>query len=100
LDALPSPAPLPRSPRPGDLVHWKDGRHALALGWAEAYGPGPFVVVRVVDKSHLGIPACVVLRTRLGEREINEFWLTPFGATGARDEGPGAWDGYGADLDA
>jgi hypothetical protein len=58
------------------------------------------VVLRVVDKTHLGIPACVVLRTRLGEREINQVWLTPFGATRAREEDHGAWDGYGADLDA
>jgi hypothetical protein len=57
-------------------------------------------VLRVVDKSHLGIPACAVLRTRLGVREINEVWLTPFGLTGAGEGGDGAWDGYCADLDA
>ncbi len=96
MDAAPSnPDPAHRQARPGDLVHWKDSRHARALGWADAYGAGPFVVLRVVDKSHLGIPACVVLHTKLGEREINEFWLTPFGAIG-----PGPWEGYGVDLDA
>jgi hypothetical protein len=100
VDAVRIPTPPPRLHRPGDLVHWKDGRHARALGWADALGPGPFVVLRVVDKAHLGIPACVVLRTRLGEREINEVWLTRFGPTGAREEDRGAWDGYGADLDA
>ncbi len=91
-------AAVPRSLRPGDLVHWKDHRHAHILGWADAYGPGPFVVVRLVDKSHLGIPACAVLRTKLGEREINEVWLTPFEEAG-RDERPEVWDGYSADLD-
>jgi hypothetical protein len=100
LDAAPITDPQPRSPRSGDLVHWKDGRHARALGWADAYGPGPFVVLRIVDKGHLGIPACAVLRTKLGEREINQVWLTPFGVTDASDEVHGAWDGYGADLDA
>ena len=100
MDAGTNPTPTPRPPRAGDLVRWKDGRHARALGWADSYGPGPFVVLRVVDKTHLGIPACVVLRTRLGEREINQVWLTPFGATRAREEDHGAWDGYGADLDA
>jgi hypothetical protein len=100
VDPASIPAPTHRPPRPGDLVHWKDSRHARALGWADAYGPGPFVVLRVVDKNHLGIPACAVLRTRLGEREINVFWLTPFGVSAAREEDDGAWDGYGADLDA
>src|SRR4051812_22327300 len=33
---------------PGAKAHWKDPRHARALGWADAYGPGPFEVVGVV----------------------------------------------------
>jgi hypothetical protein len=64
-------------PRPGMRVGWRDPRHAHALGWLEAYGPGPFEVVRVVDKADQGIPAAVLLRTHLGEREINAVWLAP-----------------------
>ena len=35
----------------------------------------PGQVVGIVDKGHLGIPAAVVVRTDLGEREINVVWL-------------------------
>jgi hypothetical protein len=77
-------------PGPGQLVHWRNRRHAEALGWVTAYGAGPFVVVRVVDKSHLGIPACVVLKTNLGEREINEVWLTSSGGPAEIEELAGA----------
>jgi hypothetical protein len=62
-------------PRPGQRVRWRDPHHAWALGWAYAYGPGPFEVVRIVDKGTYGLPAGVVLKTLLGEREINEVWL-------------------------
>jgi hypothetical protein len=62
-------------PCPGQKVCWRDRQHALAIGWLAAYGPGPFEVVRVVDKSHLDIPPAVVVRTNLGEREINLVWL-------------------------
>jgi hypothetical protein len=73
-------------PRPGQQVRWRQPEHAHALGWQDAYGPGPFEVVRVVDKADLGIPAGVVVKTDLGEREINEVWLAP-------EDGPG-WQGY------
>jgi hypothetical protein len=38
------------------------------------YGPGPFEIVRIVDKAELGISLGVV-RTKLGDRDINEVWL-------------------------
>ncbi len=66
-------------PRPGQLVRWRDVRHARALGWLDALGPGPFEVVRVVDHAGLGLPPGVVLKTRFGEREINTVWLAPAG---------------------
>jgi hypothetical protein len=69
------PAPMPRTPQPGQKVQWRDLRHAQALGWADALGLGPFEVVQVVDKSHQGLPRGVILQTRLGPREINEVWL-------------------------
>jgi hypothetical protein len=43
----------------------------------------------MVDKSGQGLPAALVLKTDLGEREVNTVWLAPEG-------GPG-WRGY--DLD-
>jgi hypothetical protein len=68
-------SPLPQLPRPGQTVRWRDPRHARALGWEEAYGPGPFEVVGATDNSHLGIPRGVILKTDLGQREVNEVWL-------------------------
>ena len=85
------PAPTPPLPPLGPKVRWRDPRHARALCWEEAYGPGPFEVVRVVDKSRQGIPPAVVVKTRLGEREINEVWLAP-----ADEPGPG--EGYSPDV--
>jgi hypothetical protein len=38
------------------------------------FGPGPFEVVRLVDRGEGGA-ANIVLCTRLGEREIPEVWL-------------------------
>jgi hypothetical protein len=67
------------------VVHWRDVRHARALGRADAYGPAPSIAIRVVDRS---------------ESEINVAWLKPFGATATRTGGAGAWDGRVADLDA
>ena len=69
------PASTPPLPTPAHKVRWRDPRHARALGWEDAYGPGPFEVVRVVDKGRYGLPAGVILKTQLGEREINEVWL-------------------------
>jgi hypothetical protein len=78
------PLPMPELPCPGQKVRWRDGRHARAIGWLEAYGPGPFEVVGVVDKSHLDIPTAVVVRTALGDREINEVWLAAEDRQGPR----------------
>jgi hypothetical protein len=78
-------------PPPAHKVRWRDPRHARALGWEDAYGPGPFEVVRVVDQSPQGIPPAVVVKTRLGEKEINQVWLT------AVDE-PGPSEGYSPDV--
>ena len=75
MDTALLPGPMPTLPRPGQRVRWRDPRHARALSWADSYGPGPFEVVGVRDRSGQGLPAGVVLKTRLGEREINEVWL-------------------------
>jgi hypothetical protein len=85
------PAPTPPLPPPAPKVRWRDPRHARALCWEDAYGPGPFEVVRVVDKSPQGIPPAVVVKTRLGDREINEVWLTA-----ANEPEPG--QGYSLDV--
>jgi CheY-like chemotaxis protein len=75
MEPASSPNPLPELPRPGQWARWRQPWHAHAIGWADAYGPGPFEVVGVVDKSGQGIPAAVVLKTDLGDREVNTVWL-------------------------
>jgi hypothetical protein len=82
-----SPLPVTDPPRPGQKVRWRDPRHARAIGWLDAHGPGPFEVVGLVDKSHQGLPPAVVVRTGLGEREINAVWLAAEGGEAAR-QGP------------
>src|SRR5271166_3818649 len=67
--------PMPELPRPGQKVHWRDPQDARTSGWEDIFGPGPFEVVRTVDKSHQDLLAGIVLRTELGECEINEIWL-------------------------
>jgi len=69
------PAPMPRLPHPGQRVRWRHPEQLRWLGWEEAYGHGPFEVVGLVDHAALDIPSGVVLKTRRGEREINEVWL-------------------------
>ena len=85
------PPPMPELPRPGQQVRWRQPRHANAIGWLDAYGPGPFEVVGVVDKSEQALPAGVIVKTDLGEREINTVWL-------AAVNDPG-WQGDDALLD-
>ena len=62
---------------PGQFVRWKDPQRALRDGLVDALGPGPFEVVAVVDRGGPGLPRGLVLKTQLGEEEVNEFWLTP-----------------------
>jgi hypothetical protein len=67
---------MPQLPRPGEKVRWRNRRRARACGWEDLFGPGPFEVVGLVDRSDRGLAANVVLRTQMGEREIPEVWLT------------------------
>jgi hypothetical protein len=89
---------MPQLPQPGQLVCWRNLRHAHALGWADAYGPGPFVAVGTVDKSHQDIPAAVVLRTRLGEKEVNQVWLALATGRDADAEPYGRLEGYSPEV--
>jgi hypothetical protein len=66
---------MPKLPLSGQQVRWRDPRHARVWGWIDVYGPGPFEVVRTVGKTAHGLTAGVVVRTQLGECEINEVWL-------------------------
>jgi hypothetical protein len=50
--------------QPGDWVGWLNFQQAKSRGWLEAFGPGPFPVVRVEGQK-------VVLMTRAGEQEIS-----------------------------
>ena len=68
---------LPQWLQPGQYVRWRDPCQAHAIGWDDLFGPGPFEVVRLLDKRPLDIPAAVILMTRRGEWEINAVWLAP-----------------------
>jgi hypothetical protein len=67
--------PMPQLPRPGQKVRWRNPQEARAWGWGDLFGPGPYEVVGYVDRSDRGLAANIVLRTRIGEREIPEVWL-------------------------
>jgi hypothetical protein len=88
---------IPHLPQPGQLVRWRCRRHADAIGWAWAYGPGPFPVVRLIDRSEHDIPPGVIVRTQLGEREINTVWLVTAWPGGGEGE-LGYWEGYSEDA--
>jgi hypothetical protein len=62
-------------PSPGQEVRWRNPDQARAWGWEAAFGPGPFVVARLVDHSRHRLATGLVLRTALGEQEISEVWL-------------------------
>jgi hypothetical protein len=66
---------MPELPRPGQKVCWRNPEQARAFGWVALFGPGPFEVVRLVNKSTHGLAAGLAVLTRLGEREIPEVWL-------------------------
>jgi hypothetical protein len=75
MTTTPAPKPTPERRRPGWKVRWRNPQEAHACGWEDVFGPGPFVVVRIVDHSDHGLATGFVLRTALGEREISEVWL-------------------------
>jgi hypothetical protein len=97
MDANPFPTPMPKAPTPGELVRWRCSRHAKAIGWADAFGTGPFLTLRVVDRSTDGIPCGVVVQTRRGEREINEVWLALDGES-ADARRPAVCEGYRVEV--
>jgi CheY-like chemotaxis protein len=74
---------MPRLPHPGQRVCWRDSWHAHALRWLYTYGPGPFEVVGVVDKSHHGLPNGLFIKTDLGRKEVSEVWLAEEPAGGS-----------------
>jgi hypothetical protein len=91
---------MPQLPRPDQKVRWRDPEQARACGWEAVFGAGPFAVVRTVDHSDHGLAKGLVLRTALGEQEINEVWLAladpPEGAAGSG--GAAAAEPLGAGL--
>jgi hypothetical protein len=91
METSPFPTLVFYSPRLGQRVRWEDPRHARALGWADALGPGPFEVVGFVDRRREGRPWGLLIQTELGEKEINEVWLTAVSE-------PGPNEGYSPDL--
>jgi hypothetical protein len=79
---------MPELPRPGQKVCWRDPGSVQASGWEEVFGPGPFEVVRMVDKSDRGLAAGLILRTKMGEWEIPEVWLAIADGEGTGPGGP------------
>jgi hypothetical protein len=67
MNATPSTTPVAQ---PGQWVRWCHPRLAIARGWFNAFGPGPFEVVSVRDGFYL-------IRTPQGERPINALWVGP-----------------------
>lgn len=70
-----APTPMPKLPWPGQKVRWRNPQQARGYGWEEVFGAGPFDVVRLVDHSEDRLATGLVLRTKLGEWEIDEVWL-------------------------
>jgi hypothetical protein len=70
--SFPGPLPLP-----GQQVRWRHPRLALALGRFNAFGPGPFEVLEVIDRRDQGGALLLLVRSSAGVREIPAVWLGP-----------------------
>ncbi len=75
MNATATRTEMPELPSPGQEVRWRNPEQARAWGWEAAFGPGPFVVARLVDHSRHRLATGLVLRTALGEQEVSEVWL-------------------------
>jgi hypothetical protein len=62
--------------RAGQRVWWRNYHRAETNGWVESFGPGPFEIVYVVDRSWQNLPDGLILKTKMGEREINAIWVS------------------------
>jgi hypothetical protein len=83
---------IPAWLREGCRVWWRHPAHANAIGWLDVFGEGPFEVVRFHGHRAEDLPPTVILRTRIGEAEINALWLAPSDpAVTAAGEQPGPW---------
>jgi hypothetical protein len=89
---------MPRLPGPGEKVRWRNPRHAWFLGWEDAYGPGPFEVIGLVNERRPGPLRGILLKTKLGEREINEVWLAAGDEPARGPEEIRGWGGYSLDV--
>lgn len=70
-----APTRMPKLPWPGQKVCWRNPQQARGYGWEDVFGTGPFDVVRLVDHCKDGLTTGLVLRTKLGEWEVDEIWL-------------------------
>jgi hypothetical protein len=66
---------MPELPRPGQKVRWRSPQDARRSGWEAVFGPGPFEVFGLADRTDQGLVVGIVVRTGLGVREIPEVWL-------------------------
>ena len=74
MDAAPQPPPVAQ---PGQWVRWRHPRLALARGWFNAYGPGPFQVVRFGGGNNGTGAVTYIVQTALGERPLSSLWVGP-----------------------
>jgi hypothetical protein len=70
------PRPEPQV-MPGDWVRWRHPRLALARGWFQDYGPGPFEVVLVLPHRDRNVPRAYLVKTPHGERQLSALWVGP-----------------------
>jgi hypothetical protein len=85
-----APKLMPELPRPGQKVRWRNRRRARVYGWEDLFGPGPYEVVGLVDRSNRGLATNIVLRTNMGEREIPEVGLA---VADEPEDGTSGWRG-------
>jgi hypothetical protein len=64
-----------RAAQPGDWVRWRHPRLALARGWFNAYGPGPFEVMALLPSPERALPVAYLVRTAAGEHLLDAAWV-------------------------
>jgi hypothetical protein len=64
-------------PQPGQALRWRHPRRALALGWFQVFGPGPFEFIELVEERGKEIPLTFLIQTEFGQKAIDAAWVGP-----------------------